>query len=83
MCYSWVGLKTRMSSKYIVMHRISSENAKFMRCWNVAGALVAPIGMTIYLYRVFQKSLCGVYATSLPALARNYRDYATIDKQYQ
>ena len=35
------------------------------------------------LHSVFQKSLCGAYATSLPALARNYRDSATIDKQCQ
>ena len=55
MCYSWVGLNTRMSSKYIVMHHIRSENDKFMRCWNKASALVKPIGITTYSYNP-----CGV-----------------------
>ena len=55
MRYSWVGLKTRTSSKYIVTHHSRLENDKFMRCWNVAGALVKPMGMTTYSYNP-----CGV-----------------------
>ena len=54
-CYSRVGLKTRMSSKYIVMHHIRSEKDKFMRCWNIVCALVKPIGITTYSYNP-----CGV-----------------------
>ena len=63
MCYSWVGLKTRMSSKYTVMHHIRSENNKFMRQLNIAGALVRPIGMTTYSY-----SPCGVKKAVLCSL---------------
>ena len=49
-CYSRVGLKRRMSSKYIVIHRMRSENERFIRCWNVSGALVKPIGIATYSY---------------------------------
>ena len=55
MCYSPVELKTRMSSKYIVIHCIRSANDKFMRHWNITGALVKPIGMATYSYNP-----CGV-----------------------
>ena len=54
-----------MSSKCIVIHRIRSENAKFIRCWNIAGALVKPIGMTTYSYNpcgVKKAVLCFTYA---------------------
>ena len=43
-----VGLNTRMSSRYIVMQRIRSENVKFINLWKVAGALHRPMGITKY-----------------------------------
>ena len=53
MCYSTVGLNTRMSSRYIVIQRVRSENVKFISRWKVAGTLHNPMGMTRYLYKPY------------------------------
>ena len=53
MCYSMVGINTRMSSRYIVIQRVKSENVKFISRSKVAGALHNPMGMTRYSYNPY------------------------------
>ena len=53
MCYSMVGLNTRMSSRYIVIQQVRSENVKFISRWKVAGTLYKPMGMTRYSYKAY------------------------------
>ena len=47
------GLNTRMSSKYIVIQRISSENVKLVGYWKVAAALHIPMRMLRYSCRPY------------------------------
>ena len=52
-CYSLLGLKTKISSRYMVMQCSKSENDRFSRCWKVAGAFVKPIRITTYSYKPY------------------------------
>ena len=53
MCYSTVELNTRMSSRYIVIQWVRSENVKFISRWKVAGTLHKPMGTTRYSYKPY------------------------------
>ena len=66
-CYSTVGLRTSISSNYIVMQQVRSENIKFISRWKVAGALHKPIGMTIYSYKPYgvRKAVLGLSPSRL------------------